>query len=183
HEVHRGARPLQGEADPDTARAGAEVEDARGLVLADLLLAEVDQRLGLGTRDEDLGSDDEVAAVELLAPEDVGQRFSPGPPFDALAIGGELLRRERLVEVEEEAEAVHAEGVGEEEIGVGSRRVGPLLLQVGGGPEDRPANRPHFAHGLACSLCWSLCAMKWLRTATRRSWMSPSRTAWRLWRV
>lgn len=109
-----------GEGDGDGAGTGADVRDAE--VRVGLLPSEVedglDEMLGLGARDEDVGRDAECEAEELLGAGEVLERMLSGPACHEGAELVEVRRGEIVVGVGEEPGAIAMEYVGEERLGV-----------------------------------------------------------------
>ena len=181
---HREVRALVLERERHRAAAGADVDHARGLRQPQRRL---DQRLGLRARDEHAPVDVEVEVAKALDARDVGHRLAAhrAPAHGVLedAHGRALHRRPT---VDEQLEAVDAQRVGEQHLGVQARRVDP------GGPERDHRGVERLAHRRADHGATQWGAAAW--TSSRRrfssaespavsSSSSPSSTASRLWTV
>ena len=183
----RGA-PLERERHPEHAGAGAEVE--RGAALGQGRERGLGDELRLRARHEDPCVHRERAAVELLAADQVGGRFTVGSPADELAVRRELRLAERLVEVEVEPDAIAPQRRREQHLGGEPRGIDPLLREEVLGPGEELDGRPDVRHarfsasaGSPFAASRSAWAAKKVRQASTTSWTSPSITAGRLWRV
>ena len=79
---HAGPRVLVGDRERDRARPGADVEHARRVGAVQQRQAPLDDRLGLGTRDERPPVDGQREPAEAPLAEDVLERLARCPPCD-----------------------------------------------------------------------------------------------------
>ena len=121
-------RPLARQRQAQGAAARPHVHDAHEPARRDALQHVVDDQLGLGPRDEDVGIDEEVAAVELARSDDVGDRFARGAAGDHRVEGREELGRGGLVGARDPGGAIPAQDVAREHLGV---EVRVALIQAG----------------------------------------------------
>ena len=181
---HREIGALVLEREGHRAAARADVDHARGRRQPERRL---DQGLGLRARDEHARVDPQVEVAKALEPRDVGHRLAAdrAAPHGVLedAHGRPLHGR---ATVGEHLEAVDAQRVGEQDLGVQARRVDP-----------RGAERDHrrverLAHRRAChreaQLGAAACTSSRRRFSSAESpavssSSSPSSTASRLWTV
>src|SRR5262249_36322214 len=87
---------------------------------------------------------------ELLAADEVGDRAALDAPADEVAVLlARLLARGVAVARAVEVDALAAEGVGQQHLGVQARELHALLRQEAGRPVEQPADRPgrFRAHG------------------------------------
>ncbi|MEZ5988334.1 MAG: hypothetical protein R3F30_04290 [Planctomycetota bacterium] len=131
--------PLEREADRDAARAGARLEHAGPLGQGGQ--RPLDEELGLGARDQDVGTDREAPAPELLPAEHVGQRLAAEQAAEAAAEQAALVRAQRPLVLEQEREPVDAEDVGEAER-QGRARAAELLQARSSRREEDLADGP-----------------------------------------
>ena len=136
------ARPLGGEGERDRAGSGADVERPR---LGGQREGErdLDDRLGLGARDEDAIVDLELAAEELLPAEVVSGRLAALAARDELAEAALLGLRQRGIVMGEKGDLIAAEDVGEEEARFAARRLGHGSAQAAAPLLDQLADRRH----------------------------------------
>ena len=128
-----------GDGDAQRARAGSDIGQPRAAHarLAQVVERGVDEQLGFGARDEDIGGDAEFEAVELARAGDVGKRAA----LDSLAHGaeeaGEVLLGHRLGEGGVELRAVAPDRVAQQHFGLEAGVVDARLFeQLGGGEPD-----------------------------------------------
>ena len=119
-----------GDGDGDGARAGADVDDALRLIVREAFDDGFDEEFGFGARDEDGWGDAEGEAVELRLAEDVLDGFEAEAAFDEALVGGLLGAVEGALGVRDEGGTVDAEGMQEQERGVG--QCGGTQVGVGG---------------------------------------------------
>ena len=151
-------RKQLGQRQRDGARAGADVghagrrdnrrslddrvpvpsrERLRGVHAAGQPLARhLDQRLGVGARDQHARVDGELQPPELFLADQVGDRLAGLAPLDERADGGELVGQKRPIELHVELQARQTERVRHQQLGVEARRRQVPL----GEPGDRPAD-------------------------------------------
>ena len=110
---HARARMLVRDRERDRPRAGADVQHARLLEPRDVGERPLDDNLRLRPRDQRAPVDCEREPPETPLAEDVGDRLVPRAPRDELAVGVELLRAERPVEVGVELDPLSPERMGE----------------------------------------------------------------------
>ena len=124
---HHRLGALVGDGERDGARAGAEVEDARGgparARLAQHLEHRLDQTLGLVPRDEHCRAHGEVEPAEGGAPGDVLDRLAAEAPLEPGLEPLPFLRAELSRALQIELGAREAEQAAEQLLGVGPRRI------------------------------------------------------------
>ncbi len=129
--------------DGDAPRARPHVAEAPRAAL-DLLERHGHEVLGLGPRHEHVLRDLEGETVELALPRDVGERLARHAAPESRPEGLELRVGERAVHVEVEVEPLHPERVRQQQLGVETGRVDPLLREpLGGELEDAPGGLRH----------------------------------------
>ncbi len=85
----------------------------------------VDKQLGLRPRDQRPPVNAEGQCVEFLESPDIGDRLPRLAPRDGLFVGRPLTLPERRLRMCEDDGPVDAQDVGEEQLGVEQRRLGP----------------------------------------------------------
>src|SRR5262249_42785655 len=141
------------------ARAGADVDDARIALFAETLEGQFDGGLGVGPRHEDARIDEKLERMKFFFADEIGDRLTGEPPLDQLAIRGELLRMQRLIEVHVERDAIFFQGVREQHLGVEPRRgeaaLGEAPLRPVEDLEDGPGLVGHeTSYHTACASSW-----------------------------
>ncbi len=129
---HLDARHLRGQGDRDAPAAGAEIGDAHRLAIARTQQRErpLDERLGLGPRDQHIAGDREGAPVELPRARDVGHRLALATPAHQLADGRQLALVEGAVELQVDVEAAQPERLGAEQLGVEAGGRAAVIAEV-----------------------------------------------------
>jgi hypothetical protein len=119
--------------DRDGDRSGprAHVHDGRGAA-RDKVACRVDEKLRLGSWDEDPRIDAETQPVELLEPAQVRDRLAAASPVDEVLEQRGLRGGEHTFGVGEQGFLPHAEHVRQQHVGIERRRPG-----VGRGPQAR----------------------------------------------
>lgn len=138
-------RPFAGERQAEGATARPHVHDTHEPACRDTLQGVVDDELGLGPRNEDVRVDEEVAAVELARPDDVGHRFARRAARDQHVEGREEFGRGRLVGARDPGGAIPLQDVAREHLGV---EVGVALVQAGR-EQAGPGGSDGATHGQA----------------------------------
>ena len=136
---HRQAGALVGQRQRDGAAARAPVQDrpARGQQPERPL----HQQLGLGPRHQHLGADRDPQPPEGALAGQVGDRLAAAAAGDQLPGAVALGRGQRPLRARVEVDALDAEGVGQQQLGVEPRGRRAALAQVG------RAAAQHVAHG------------------------------------
>ena len=99
--------------------ARCEIRDAKSLRFFCYVVKHgLDEELGFGAGDESVGSDAEGEAIKFLLAGEVLERFVGGAASGECAELGEVIGRERVVDVGEDEGAIAAEDVGEKGFGV-----------------------------------------------------------------
>ncbi len=146
--IDGGIRPLGGEGEADDAAACAYIEDGRGF--GGEGEEELDQVLGLRARDEGACVAEEDAAMELDGAKEVLEGLAGGPALHQAAQGVEFAVAEGAVEFEVEIDALFAQDVGEEELGIEARTFNLVFAQVTGGGGDDFLHGFHAGTMVAC---------------------------------
>ena len=122
-----GVGEMGGESEGDGSGAGADVEDAgsgEGGTGGDPVEDGFDEELGLGARDEGVGGDAEVEAVELVGADEVLDGLFGAAAGDEGAEGGDDRGGKLVAGVRDEPGAVAEEDVREESVGFAARDLG-----------------------------------------------------------
>ena len=164
-------RKLGRQGDSQTPGAGADIEDSRRCGQSEIQ-GDLDQMLGLGSRDENPLVDVEIPAEELPLAQDVGDRLTRQ---SSLEQGLELLEStalELVVAVSQELGFGPPQRCGEQEIGLAWRGVERCSLEPRSGIEQRLIDLQLWA----CSaVCFMSSAWKWAESGSMRLSSSPSR--------
>jgi hypothetical protein len=122
----RCVRPLDQQGDEDATRSGPEIGDAERLAGSrEELERRCHDRLGIGSRHQGVGGENEGQSPELPLPQDAGHRFVGQAPGGQGREGLALSRLDRLVRPRDQSGGVDGEGVAQEKAGVQRRRLDP----------------------------------------------------------
>src|SRR5262249_23285009 len=136
--------------DRDAARARAQIEGAaQHAAAASPLERHLDQSLAVGPRNQDTCVDAQRNAVELALTEQVRDRLAGAAPFEQLAKGAELGRREWSLRSQDQADAVEPQHTSEQQLDIEPRSVVAAALQVVGSPSQNAPNGPNLLADVA----------------------------------
>jgi hypothetical protein len=148
--MHLRARDLLGDAQRDRPRATAQVDGHGALAgLAGPVDRPAREQLGLGTRNEDAGTHQQLDVAERCRAGQMLQRFAVGPPGHQLVEGHCLLRFD-LVD-QRQAAAGGPQDVGKQLFGVVGRTGDACVGEPGRGVAQQCPGRAHRAHSLSAS--------------------------------
>ncbi len=129
----------------ERAAAGAHVDEAHEPVRGHARQDVVDDQLGFRPRDEHVRVDQEVAAVELPRPDDVGHGLARGAASDERVEGGQELGRGRFVGARDPGGAIPVQDVAGQHLGIEVR----VTLIEAGGQQSLSGGGDGVSHGQA----------------------------------
>ena len=138
---HSGPRVLVGDRKRDRARPRADVEHPRRVGAVEQRKAALDDRLGLGARNERPPVDGQREPPEAPLAEDVLQRLARRPPCDEGTRPFELVSGQGTVEVHVELDPVDSEDAPQQALGIEPRAFGPLPGEMLGRATQHVADR------------------------------------------
>ena len=127
----------------DGERRGARRARRAGQALGDRAEGEVHEHLRLGARDQGAGVDREGHPVELLEAANVGHRLAGRTPLHGVAQAPGRLGADRTLGVGEDRGPLHAQRVGQEQLGVEAGALRAARTQALDRGREKLADRRH----------------------------------------